>query len=188
MPETIEWYEPSGYRRIPLTTCTGGRELEFIEAKARPCPQHEEEFKKTHGGRLSGIGLLLVIILPVLAATGAGYWVYRNWDGKFGRIRLGEVGSGSSSMIWDAGRPWIKYPVMAVAVVAAVLIALPDTARRVWRRVRSRFGRGSAAGGGSSGARTYTTRSSFARGRGDYDVVTDTDEGELLGEDSDEEV
>ena len=33
----------------------------------------------------------------------------------------------------------------------------------------------------------FTTRDSFARGTGDYAVV-DTDEGELLGEDSDEDV
>jgi hypothetical protein len=43
-------------------------------------------------------------------------------------------------------------------------------------------------GGGYGGyGRTYTSRSSFARGRGDYAVV-DPDEGELLGDDSDEEV
>jgi hypothetical protein len=35
--------------------------------------------------------------------------------------------------------------------------------------------------------RRFTTRDSFARGSGDYAVV-DTDEGELLGEDSDEDV
>jgi len=33
----------------------------------------------------------------------------------------------------------------------------------------------------------FTTRDSFARGRGDYAIV-DEDEGELLGEESDEEV
>lgn len=177
-PNAIEWYEPTGYRRIPLTTCHGGRDLEYLESKAKPCPHHEEDFEKVHRGRLSGFGLLLAICLPIIAASGAGYWVWRNWDGKFGRIRLGEGGSGSS-MIWDAERPWIKYPIMAIAVVVAVIISLPDTMRRVGRSIWSRFGGG--------GARRYTTRSSFARGGADYDVV-DTDEGELLGEDSDEEV
>lgn len=114
-----------------------------------------------------------------------GYWVWRHWDGKFGRIKLGEPGSGAggsgASMVWDAERPWIKYPVMVIAVVVAVVISLPDTTRRVWRSVGARFG----LVGGSG--RRFTSRSSFARGRGDYDVV-DPDEGELLGEDSDEEV
>lgn len=80
-------------------------------------------------------------------------------------------------MIWDAERPWIKYPIMAIAVVVAVVVSLPDTMRRLGRSIWSRF-----RGGGTR----YTTRSSFARGRGDYNVV-ETDEGELLGEDSDEE-
>jgi hypothetical protein len=37
------------------------------------------------------------------------------------------------------------------------------------------------------GSKRFTTRDSFARGRGDYAVVDD-DEGELLGDESDEEV
>jgi hypothetical protein len=46
---------------------------------------------------------------------------------------------------------------------------------------------GGGGGGAGYGGQRYTSRSSFARGRGDYAVVDD-DEGELLGEDSDEEV
>jgi len=40
---------------------------------------------------------------------------------------------------------------------------------------------------GRGGNRRFTTRDSFARGRGGYAVV-DEDEGELLGDESDEEV
>ena len=54
-----------------------------------------------------------------------------------------------------------------------------------------RWGFGSGGRGAWSrvggGAGPFTTRDSFARGRGDYAVV-DEDEGELLGEDSDEDV
>ncbi|KAI9759160.1 MAG: vacuolar protein sorting/targeting protein PEP1 [Chaenotheca gracillima] len=172
-PNAVEYFEPTGYRRIPLTTCEGGTELEY--RKAQPCPDHEEEFRKEHRG-LSGFTFFLAVVLPFVAAAGVGYWVWRNWDGKFGRIRLGEQGGIGT---FDAESPWIKYPVTAVAVIVAVVIAIPDTLGRLWRSVTGRFG--------SGGERRYTTRSSFARGRGDYAVV-DEDEGELLGDDSDEEV
>ena len=175
--DVAEWYEPTGYRRIPLSTCSGGRELEYLEDKAHPCPGHEEEFERAHRG-VGGVGLFFLIILPIAAAAAIGYWVWRNWDGKFGRIRLGEHGGS----VFDAGSPWIQYPVMAVAVVVAVVAAIPDVVGRVWRFASARLGRS-----GGLGVGTYSTRGSFARDRGAYAVV-DNDEGELLGEDSDEEV
>lgn len=80
---------------------------------------------------------------------------------------------------FDGEAPWIKYPVLVVAGIVAVAQALPLLAASLWRSASGAFGR-------SRGAR-FTTRDSFARGRGDYAVVDD-DEGELLGEESDEEV
>ncbi|KAI9847205.1 MAG: vacuolar protein sorting/targeting protein PEP1 [Sclerophora amabilis] len=174
-PDAIQYYEPTGYRRIPLSTCEGGRELAYLEDKAKPCPGHDDDFRKTHRG-VSGLGLLFAIVLPFAAAAGVGYWVWRNWDGKFGRIRLGEQGGVAT---FDAESPWVRYPIAAVAVTAAVVIALPDTLGRLWRIVKGRFG--------GVPERRYTTRSSFARDGPDYAVV-DEDEGELLGDESDEEV
>lgn len=77
--------------------------------------------------------------------------------------------------------PYIKYPVMFVAGTVAVAQAIPLLASSLWRSASSALGRGSPS------SRRFTTRDSFARGRGDYAVV-DEDEGELLGEDSDEDV
>lgn len=173
-----QWYEPTGYRRIPISTCVGGRELEHIESKAHPCPGHEDEFEKKHPG-ISGVGIFFAIVIPLLVASGAGYWVWRNWDGKFGRIRLGDHGGS----VFDAGSPWVKYPIMGVAVVVAVAVAIPDVVGRIWRFVGARTG----WSGGAGATGRYTTRSSFTRGRGDYAEVDD-DEGELLGSDSEEEV
>ncbi|KAI9798973.1 MAG: vacuolar protein sorting/targeting protein PEP1 [Piccolia ochrophora] len=173
-PDRKEWFEPTGFRRTPLTTCEGGKDLE--RRLPRPCPGHEAEFTDAHGGRLSGFALFLVIVLPIALAASIGYWVWRNWDGKFGQIRLGDGAGGAS---FDTDSPIIKYPIMAVAVVVAVLISLPDVLARAWGSVRGLFG------GVAGGTRTYTSRSAFARQR--YDVV-DEDEGELLGDESDEEV
>lgn len=69
---------------------------------------------------------------------------------------------------------------MALSALVAIAQALPLLASSLWRSATNALGRGTAT-------RRFTTRDSFARGRGDYAVV-DEDEGELLGEDSDEEV
>lgn len=69
---------------------------------------------------------------------------------------------------------------MAVAAAVAVAQAIPLLASSLWRSASGSLGR-------NVPNRRFTTRDSFARGRGDYAVV-DEDEGELLGEDSDEEV
>jgi hypothetical protein len=67
---------------------------------------------------------------------------------------------------------------MAISAVAALVIAFPALLASIWHGVSSLFG-------GRKTAR-FTTRSSFARGT-DY-VHVDEDEGELLGDESDEDV
>ena len=126
-----------------------------------------------------------MIVLPIAAAAGIGYWVYMNWDNKWGRIRLGDgTGPLATSTGYGAfGRdaPWIKYPVMALSGIVAVVAAIPMVVGSIWGMISTRMGRSRA------GQAPYTSRSSFARGRGDYAAVRD-DEGELLGEDSDEDI
>ena len=178
-----EWYDITGYRRIPITTCSGGVELD-LTASSHPCPGWEDEYAKKHG--LSGVGLFFVIVLPVAAAAGIGYWVWKNWDGKFGRIRLGDgtgpLATSTGYGAFDRDAPWIKYPVIALSGVVAVIAAVPMVIGKIWGLVSTRMGRSRG-----SYSRPYTSRSSFARGRGDYSVVAD-DEGSLLGEDSDEDI
>ncbi len=171
-PNRVSYYEPTGYRKVQLSTCKGGKELEKLEGAEHPCPGHEEQYEKEHKG-LSGFAFFLVaIVLPFSAAGAIGYYVWRNWDGKFGRIRLGESGSA-----FDADQPWIRYPVVVLAGIIAVLAAIPLLASSIWRSVSGLWG----------GGRRYTTRDSFARGRGDYAVV-DPDEDELLGDEDNDEV
>ena len=168
-PKRVKYYVPTGYRRIPLSECVGGHELAEYDAVERICPGHKQEYLESRPG-LSGFWLFIVaVVLPVGVASAVGYWVWRNWDGKFGRIRLGGDSSGTQ-------QPWIAYPIMVVSAVVAVLAAIPLVVGSLWRSVSGLFG----------GGKRYTTRSSFARGRGDYAVV-DPDEDELLGDDEDEE-
>ncbi|KAI0172339.1 Oligoxyloglucan reducing end-specific cellobiohydrolase [Hypoxylon sp. FL1284] len=184
--DKFEYYEPSGFRRIPLTTCKGGFEADKV-LTPHPCPGHEEEFEKKRGA--SGIAIFFAVVIPICLASLAGWWVYRNWQSKFGQIRLGEQNG------LDSDAPWIKYPVVAVSAVVAVAGALSLLLGSLWRSVSSAVGSrfGGRDGGGryswlrGGSQRRFTTRDSFARGRGDYAIV-DEDEGELLGDDSDDEV
>ncbi|KAK6071103.1 Vacuolar protein sorting/targeting protein 10 [Seiridium cupressi] len=184
-PDAIEYYEPSGYRRIPLTTCSGDVEMDKTK-NVFPCPGKEDEFERAHS--VSGAVIFFAIVIPIGAAAAIGWWVWRNWDGKFGQIRLGDHGS-----TFDSESPLVKYPVIAISAVAAVIAALPLIASSVWRSAASLFEKVTGRGGssyswlGNSGPRRFTTRDSFARGRADYAIV-DEDEGELLGDDSDDEV
>lgn len=169
-----EYWDITGYRKIPISTCTGGAEMEHL-GERHPCPGYEDEYQKKHG--TSGFIIFLSVVIPFVAAGGIGYWVWKNWDGKFGRIRLGDAG--------DSEQPWVKYPVLAVSALAAVIMAIPALIGSLVRVVRGRMG-GRGAYTGLGGQRTFNSRSSFARGA-EYAAV-DPDEGELLGDESEEDV
>lgn len=193
-PDQIEYFDVSGYRRIPLTTCQGGTEMDEI-GDPIPCPNHEDEYNKKH--RIGGAALFFAIVIPIAVATSAGWWVWRNWEGKFGQIRLGECkfkisfctpppspwykiieADFTEASTFNEQAPYIKYPVLVISAIVAVIITLPTLASSAWRAISGLLGRGRTT--------RFTTRSSFARGA-DYAPV-DEDEGELLGEESDEEV
>lgn len=171
-PDSIEYFEPTGYRRLPQTTCqSGDQDLDRIVP--RPCPNKEKEFERKHG--ISGVGLFFAIVIPITAAAAFGYFVYTRWDGKFGQIRLGE-GSGASQGLFAKDSILLAVPVAIIAGIVAVAQSLPLLGNSLWRSVsgmmRSRRGY----------QRPYATRGSFAARRGDYTHVVD-DEDELLGAD-----
>lgn len=168
-PNATSWFEPTGYRKVPLSTCQGGNELDKTSTD-HPCEGHEDEFERKR--QTSSAAIALAVLIPFALAGAAGWYMYRNWDGKLGQIWLGEHTS-----TFDSDRPWIKYPVMAVS--AALAVALPLVVSELWRSARGTYDRV------RGGPRTFTTRDSFARGRGDYAMVDD--EGELLGDESDDE-
>jgi hypothetical protein len=170
-PKLEYYFESKGYRKIPISTCQEKEDDTTYHGEMKPCPNFRKEFEKKHGG-LSGFPFFLVVVLlPIAAAAGIGYWVYTKWDGKVGQIRLGEGGSA-----FDADQPWIKWPVLALSGLVAVVAATPLVIGAGWRALTGMFGRN----------RRYTTRDSFARGRGDY-VGIDPDEDELLGADDDDD-
>lgn len=200
-PDLVYYYKATGYRRVPLDTCQEGQELEFQPNEKMWCKGHKDEYdemerkKGPHGFAF----FFFVVLVPIGLAGAVGWWVWRNWDGKFGQIRLGDGGSvagGRGSSLFDSGQPWIKYPIIGVSAVVAVVATVPLVVASGARWVMGLFGLGRGAGGysyrglgGSGGGGglsgvgpgRYTSRSDFARG-GRYAVV-DPDEDELLGED-----
>lgn len=180
-PNATSWFEPTGYRRVPLSTCKGGKQLDQT-SEEHDCDGHQEVRKKKG---TSGVAIFFAVVIPFGLAAAVGWYVHKNWNGKFGQIRLGE-----NSSTFDSSQPWIKYPVIAISAVAALVTALPLVGASLWRLATSSYERAGGERGRSwfsGGARRFTTRDSFARGQGDYAIVDD-DEGELLGEESDEEV
>ena len=185
-PDLVSYFLPSGYRRTPLDTCSGGKELDTL-MEEKPCPHHEKEFEEVQRSRgPRGFWFfVLVFVLPISIATGAGYWVYQNWDGKFGRIRLGDGGAGGSGDVFDADKPWIKYPIMGISGIVAVGAAMPLLIASAWRGLMGLFGRSGGYGRVGGSNYPYTTRGDFSRGS--RYAVGDLDEDELLGEDEDED-
>lgn len=183
-PNRIEYFEPTGYRRIPLTTCQGGNE--FDKLKSLPCPGHEADYDQKHG--ISGVGLFFAIVVPFAAAGAIGYYAWTHWRHKlsgFGQIRLGE--SMGNSSLADRNSPLITVPVAVIAGAWAVSKATPLLAMSFWRSLKGYMPVGGGRGGGWMGRTSgpYTSRGAFSARRPDYSHVV-ADEDELLGDDLDD--
>jgi hypothetical protein len=89
------------------------------------------------------------------------------------------LGTDGYAASFDGEAPYIKYPILVISGIVAVAQSLPLVLASIWRSTLNILGKGRS--------KRFTTRDSFARGRGDYAIV-DEDEGELLGDESDEEV
>jgi hypothetical protein len=170
-PNAFEYFEPTGYRRIPLTTCKGGLQKDHLES--HPCKGKQDEYNKKHPG-LGGAALFFAVVVPIGFAAGIGYYVFTRWDRKFGSIRLGDAGSGGMR-----DSLFITVPIAIVAGAVAVAKALPLLATSLWRSA-SGYARISGRGGSAGAQRPYASRGAFAARRGDYVGVVD-DEDELLG-------
>ncbi|KAL3470077.1 hypothetical protein BJX99DRAFT_57746 [Aspergillus californicus] len=170
-PEAVEFFEVTGYRRIPQTTCENGKNLDHLVPL--PCPGKEKEYEQKHG--ISTVGLFFAIVIPIAVAGAVGYYLYTRWDGKFGQIRLGEASSGNQGLL-SRDSLLITVPITIIAGIVALAKTLPLLATSLWRSASGyiRIGRG------RNYHRPYASRSSFAARRGDYASVVD-DEDELLG-------
>lgn len=129
-PKLVEFWEPTGYRRIGMSTCQGGLDLE--KSVAHPCPGHETDFKRKHGG-LGWFSILLIIVVPMIMASVTGFIVWDHYSKKYGQIRLGdEDRNGTQTVI-------MKYAVVGIAGVIAVASVIPGVIRKIHQRIQEQF-------------------------------------------------
>ena len=92
-PDLIEFSDPTGYRKIPLSTCQGGLKLD-VSSDTYPCPGKEELFNEKYG--ISGRSFLMMFFIPFVLFVIFLWFVYdrgirRNGGfARFGEIRLGD--------------------------------------------------------------------------------------------------
>jgi len=127
--------------------------------------------------------MFFAIVIPIAAAAGIGWYIWRNWQEKllgFGQIRLGESVGGAGTGAWTGGSdgepsPFITVPVAVVSGVWAVAKATPLLVMSLWRSAKGYL---PVRGGGNA---PYTSRGAFSARTQDYSNVVDEDE--LLGDD-----
>ncbi|KAI3402982.2 VPS10 [Candida oxycetoniae] len=145
-PDAFQYFDSTGYRKIPLSTCQGGKQFDKWEAKA--CPGKEKEFNEHYGREVKGSKLFLTIFVPLLIFLSATWFVYdrgikRNGGfQKLGSIRLDEEN-------FDDGFNPIEETQVDVVVnkivkggilTAAIVIATFKTIRKVDRMLLDKIG------------------------------------------------
>ena len=89
-PDAFEYFEPTGYRKIPLSTCEGGKKYDAWNVHA--CPGKEKEFNKHHGKDISGNRVLLLIGIPLFVFLFSVWFVYDKGIRRNGGFkRLGQI-------------------------------------------------------------------------------------------------
>ncbi|KAK9468080.1 hypothetical protein V1512DRAFT_260731 [Lipomyces arxii] len=181
MPNQIEWFEPTGYRRVPLSTCVGGQILDNIQSF--PCPGHEGEYQRKHGG-IRGFGLFLLITLPFVMAGIVAYVLYNHYYGQYGQIRLGETDFDTHLNLGADGI--LKYPVIAVSAVVTFLSALPVIGKSLFQNWRRRAARPSRLYRSRTNGSSYPLSRPVGAGR--YEPVSAEESRGLSNMDDDEDV
>lgn len=91
---TFQYFEPTGYRKIPLSKCEGGKGFDSL--KTRPCPGHESEYNDHYGvglggGRIFGVIFAPIVIFIVVFLL-ASWFVYERGIRRNGGFeRLGQI-------------------------------------------------------------------------------------------------
>lgn len=140
----IEYFDVTGYRKIPLSTCEGGLQLDR-SSKAHPCPGKEKEFKKLH--RVGTKRIILIIILPIIVFLVATWFVYDRGIKRNGGIsRFGEIRLGDEDLVEENWTDKVVNTVVRVGVAGfSGLVAVKQLSQRnftnSWRTLKTRFQR-----------------------------------------------
>lgn len=125
----LEYYKPTGYRRIPLTTCQGGKELDK-DSTPIPCPSKEKELIKLGKG-LHGFELFCVIISSFIIFIIGTYCMWTLYKDRFlGQIRLGEDERPSGL---------VQYPIILMDKLIVLFSAIGTFTRYIINKIISLF-------------------------------------------------
>ncbi|EGV62208.1 Oligoxyloglucan reducing end-specific cellobiohydrolase [Yamadazyma tenuis ATCC 10573] len=170
--DAFQYFEPTGYRKIPLSTCQAGKQFDAFVPQA--CPGKTKQFNEYYG-RDVGIGKLLLIIgIPLAVFIFATWFVYdrgirRNGGFKqLGQIRLDDDELDfhpiENNSVDKAVNSVVRGGIFAVAVVIATFKTLRKVDKAIFERVVSQVF------GGGAGRRNYVSVPDI-----------DNDEEELFG-------
>ena len=146
----FEYFEPTGYRKIPLSTCEGGKKFDSFVPK--PCPGKTSEFNKHYGREFGFFSFILIVGIPIAIFMFVTWFVYdrgirRNGGFKqFGQIRLDEDEFDFHPIENNQVDKAVNSVVKGGIFVAAALIASVKTLRKfdkvIFDRVTSLLFRG----------------------------------------------
>ncbi|CAD6644866.1 XXYS1_4_G0015260.mRNA.1.CDS.1 [Saccharomyces cerevisiae] len=142
-PDLIEYYESSGYRKIPLSTCKGGLKLDTHLAP-HPCPGKEKAFREKYSINTGVYALVFVIILLVILF--AVWFVYdrgirRNGGfSRFEEIRLGDDGLIENNNTDRAVNIVVKLGIYISLVTRSAFQRTKAGVARFSSKLRARFG------------------------------------------------
>ncbi|EJS44657.1 pep1p [Saccharomyces arboricola H-6] len=142
-PDLIEYFESSGYRKIPLSTCEGGLKLD-TPSSPQPCPGKEKEFKEKYSVRAGPFAFVFIIILLIIFF--AAWFVYdrgirRNGGfARFGEIRLGDDGLIENNNTDRVVNNIVKSGFYVFSTIGSVLQHSKANIAHAISKIRGRFG------------------------------------------------
>ncbi|SJM87275.1 probable Vacuolar protein sorting/targeting protein 10 [Zygosaccharomyces bailii] len=146
-PDLIEYFKPTGYRKIPLSTCVGGLRLDDTSAPL-PCPGKEKQFKEKYKVNRTPYFLsFLFFFLLLLAIT---WFIYdRGIRRNGGFARFGEIRLDGDDLIENNGTDKLVNSIVRSGFYAASAVfsgyqllkrSLGNTALRISERFSRRRG------------------------------------------------
>ncbi|CAD1808071.1 unnamed protein product [Candida parapsilosis] len=163
-PGAFQYFDSTGYRKIPLSTCEGGKQYDTFSPHA--CPGKQKEFNEYYGREVKGTKLFFVVFIPLVIFLGVTWFVYdRGVRRNGGFERLGQIRLNDQD--FDEGfnpiednqvdavvNKIVKGGVYTAAVVFATFKAVQKIDRMVLEKIGNVvFGRR----GGGPGARNYVS-------------------------------
>lgn len=143
----VEFFKPSGYRKIPLSTCEGGLKLDEV-SDPYPCPGMEKEFNSKHG--IAGRSFLLIFIVPFIIFVLVAWFVYeRGIRRNGGFARFGEIRLNDNELIENNGTDKVVNGIIKSGLMAASGIftgyqlikrSIGNSVSKIGERMRGRRG------------------------------------------------